>query len=101
MSFGKGGSGTIAPSSNDTQNIDNKDGFPVSNLIPTTAPNLHSQGSFGGTIGQKLVKTGTISLEVKRISENVDTIQDIAEHYGGYLSSSTVSGILKIVSLPP
>jgi hypothetical protein len=57
---------------------------------PTPAPAAFFTGNTA--IDQKLIKTGSISLEVTAVPATVDRLNEIALRYGGYLSSSSQSG---------
>jgi hypothetical protein len=61
--------------------------LPVAATVPGTAPSSASDG----VIDQKLIKTGTISLEVTNVPAAIDALNEIALRYGGYLSSSSLS----------
>lgn len=69
----------------------NRDGTSGSSpaAYPTPAPtNALSEGSPGI---QKLIKTGTINLEVEKVPGAVDALKALAFRYNGYLSSSAFS----------
>jgi hypothetical protein len=61
--------------------------------VLTPAPNIASLpiGS-GDAVDQKLIKTGSISLEVGDVPAMVDALNGIAVRHGGYLASSSLSG---------
>jgi hypothetical protein len=58
---------------------------------PTPA-SISLPGGSDTAIDQKLIKTGSINLEVTAVPASVDALNAIALHNGGYLSSSSQSG---------
>jgi hypothetical protein len=55
--------------------------------VPTMAPTVAGSGS---AIDTKIIKTASISLEVKDVPGAVETIKNIAIQKGGYISSTNV-----------
>ncbi|MBN1194407.1 MAG: DUF4349 domain-containing protein [Methanomicrobiaceae archaeon] len=55
---------------------------------PVMAPT--SRTATDGSFDQKLIQTGSISLEVKNVADSMGTLKSIAESRGGYLSSSNL-----------
>ena len=63
-------------------------GSPVAMPVPTQA--LSQSGSGTSIIETKIIKTASITLEVKDIPGAVETLKSIAAQKGGYLSSTNV-----------
>ena len=63
-------------------------------IVPTMAPTM-TPGTApvpGGSVSdQKLIKTGSLTLEVRKVPDALTAMKGIAEKYGGYLSSSSLS----------
>jgi hypothetical protein len=55
--------------------------------VPTMAP---VPGSSSGTIDTKIIKTATVSLEVKDVSGSIEALKALATKQGGYLTSTEV-----------
>ena len=56
--------------------------------VPTMAPS--QSGSAGSGIETKIIKTASITMEVKDVPGAVETLKNIAAQKGGYLSSTNV-----------
>ncbi|MDD1678469.1 MAG: DUF4349 domain-containing protein [Methanomicrobiales archaeon] len=70
-----------------------RNGYTV-DVYPTMTPDPHIASlpiGSGSAIDQKLIKTGSISLEVGNVPAIVDALNGIAIRHGGYLSSSSLS----------
>jgi len=87
LGIGTGEQGSGSVSVDESQNQFSKGVAPVPTLAPTAPV---STGD--GTIDQKLIKTGYINLEVQKVLETVDVLNELAARHQGYLSSSSVSG---------
>lgn len=56
-----------------------------------TAPDSATLPGAGSITEQQLIKRGSVNLEVESVSDSLETLKDIAESRGGFLSSSTFS----------
>ncbi|MDD1677046.1 MAG: DUF4349 domain-containing protein [Methanomicrobiales archaeon] len=59
-------------------------------MVPTMAPGI-ARISGSSVTDQKLIKTGSLTLEVQKVPDALTAMKGIAEKYGGYLSSSSLS----------
>jgi hypothetical protein len=72
-----------------------KDASQGMSYMPTMVPTYiagNAAAAQGGSVSdQKLIRSGSISLEVQKVPDTLAAMKGIAEKYGGYLSTSSMS----------